>query len=451
MGNIMPPKKKSKQYQSQLFKIELIDLVDPEHELVILANKFNWTKIDEICCTYFCNDNGRVGHSSRLVIGLLLLKQLHNLSDLEVCQQFVQNPYYQYLCGFSHFEHKLKFNPSSLTKWRNRLGEEVFAKILSQTVEMALEEEIISPKECSEVVSDTTVQEKNITYPTDGKLLCRAVEHLVKIGAVSQVKFRQTYTRTAVKLRNKAARLLHSRKPVQAAACIKQLRSRLGRLIRDIERQLSKLTISDIAHKKLLQKLSLAKRIYEQRRDSSNKVYSLHEPDVSCIAKGKIHKKYEFGCKVGIVSTLKNSFILAAKSFQNNPYDGHTLKPLLEIAEANTKVTTKTIVLDDGYKGCKRQFPEKTVMLTRDRNLSKSMKKKLKKRSKVEPVIGLAKAKCGLARNKLKGIAGDAINALLAAIAYNLRIILRVIFYLLFMLIKFTMRMKKSPDLQFSW
>ena len=139
----MPPKKKSNKYQSQLFKIELIDLVDPEHELVILANKFNWNKIDEICSAYFCNDNGRIGHSSRLVIGLLLLKQLHSLSDLEVCQQFVQNPYYQYLCGFSHFEHKLKFNPSSLTKWRNRLGEEVFAKILSQTVEMALEDDII--------------------------------------------------------------------------------------------------------------------------------------------------------------------------------------------------------------------------------------------------------------------------------------------------------------------
>ncbi len=451
MGNIMPPKKKSNKYQSQLFKIELIDLVDPEHELVILANKFNWNKIDEICSAYFCNDNGRIGHSSRLVIGLLLLKQLHSLSDLEVCQQFVQNPYYQYLCGFSHFEHKLKFNPSSLTKWRNRLGEEVFAKILSQTVEMALEDDIISPKECSEVVSDTTVQEKNITYPTDGKLLCRAVEHLVKVGIASQVKFRQTYTRTAVKLRNKAARLSHGRKPMQAAACIKQLRSRLGRIIRDIERQLPKLTINDSEHKRLLQKLAIAKRIYEQRRDSSNKVYSIHEPDVSCIAKGKIHKKYEFGCKVGIVSTLKNSFIIAAKAFQNNPYDGHTLKPLIEIAEANTNVTTKTIVLDDGYKGCKRQFPEKNVMLTRDRNLSKAMKKKLKKRSKVEPVIGLAKAKCGLARNKLKGITGDAINALLSAIAYNLRIILRVIFYLLFMLIKFTIRIKKSPDSQFSW
>lgn len=295
------------------------------------------------------------------------------------------------------------------------------------------------------------MQEKNITYPTDGKLLCRAVEHLVKIGVSSQVKFRQTYTRTAVKLRNKAARLLHGRKPVQAAACIKQLRSRLGRLIRDIERQLPKLTISEIAHKKLLQKLALAKRIYEQRRDSNNKVYSLHEPDVSCIAKGKIHKKYEFGCKVGIVSTLKNSFILAAKAFQNNPYDGNTLKPLIEIAEANTKVITKTIVLDDGYKGCKRQLPDKTVMLTRDRNLSKAMKKKLKKRSKVEPVIGLAKAKCGLARNKLKGIAGDAINGLLSAIAYNLRIIMKVIFYLLFILIKLTIRIKKSPDLQVIW
>lgn len=445
-GNIMPPKKQSKNYQSQLFKIELIDIVDPEHELVLLANKFNWLKIDEICSTYFCNTNGRIGHSSRLVIGLLLLKQLNNLSDLEVCQHFVQNPYYQYLCGFTHFEHKLKFNPSSLTKWRNRLGEEVFAKILSQTVEMGIEEAIISPKDCSEVVSDTTVQEKDITYPTDGKLLCKAIEHLVKIGIRCKAKFRQTYARTAIKLRNKAARLLHGRKPRQAAACLKQLRNRLGRIIREIERQEPQLAINDLEHRNLLRKLSICKRIYDQQRDTKNKVYSIHEPEVVCIAKGKVHRRYEFGCKVGIVTTLRNSFILAAKSFPGNPYDGHTLKPLIEIAEANSKVLSKTILLDDGYKGCKRQFPDKTVMLTRDRNLSKAMKSKLKKRSKIEPVIGLAKAKCGLARNKLKGIAGDAINALLSAIAYNLRIILRVIFYFIFMLIRININMKNHQE-----
>ena len=201
-------------------------------------------------------------------------------------------------------------------------------------------------------------------------------------------------------------------------------------MIRESERQLENL--KNAPQKQLQQfkdKVVIAKQVFEQKRDSKNKIYSMHEPEVSCIAKGKAHKKYEFGSKVGIVSTIENSFILAVDSFSGNPYDGKTLSGLLIQAELNTGKKIITVVLDKGYRGCKKAHLEIKVMLSGDRNLSPSEKKKLKQRSKIEPTIGLMKSKCRLNLNRLKGSVGDKLNATLAAIAYNLRMILRVIFY----------------------
>jgi IS5 family transposase len=401
-----------------------------EHSLVQLADKFNWTKIDEICSAKFCKDNGRAGLPSRLVVGLLLLKQMNDLSDEEVCAKFIENPYFQYFCGNKYFEHKIGLTSESLTNWRKRLGAEVFQQILVETIALGLTEEVISPKELSEVISDTTVQEKNITYPTDGKLLCKALEQVVELGLSCGVKFRQTYKRTAPKLKNKAARLSHGRKPAQAQREIKRLRTLLGRVVRESERQINGLkNVPQNLLQQFKDKLSLAKRVFEQRRESKDKVYSMHEPEVSCIAKGKAHKKYEFGSKVGIISTIKNSFILAVDSFSGNPYDGKTLSSLLIQTELNTGKKISTVVLDKGYRGCKKAHPDIKVMLSGERNLSKSEKKKLNQRSKIEPTIGLMKSKCRMDLNRLKGCVGDKLNAILAAIAYNLRMILRGIFY----------------------
>ena len=291
-------------------------------------------------------------------------------------------------------------------------------------------EEVINPKELSEVISDTTVQEKNITYPTDGKLLCKALEQVVELGLACGVKFRQTYKRTAPRLRNNAARLSHARKPAQANRETKHLRTLLGRVIRESERQIESLkNVSQDLLQQFKDKIILAKQVVEQKRDSKDKIYSIHEPEVSCIAKGKAHKKYEFGSKVGIVSTIKSSFVLAVDSFSGNPYDGKTLSDLLIQTELNTGQNITTVVLDKGYRGCKKAHPEIKVMLSGDRNLNPSEKKKLKQRSKIEPTIGLMKSKCRMDLNRLKGSIGDKLNATLAAIAYNLRMILRIIFY----------------------
>ena len=428
----MKPAKISKEYQQDLLKTQLVDLIDMSHSLVQLADKFNWLRIDELCAAKFCEDNGRPGLSSRLVIGLLLLKQMNGLSDEEVCSKFIENPYYQYFCGNRHFEHQLAMTSESLTQWRKRLGDKVFQQILVETINLGLAEEVIDPKELSEVISDTTVQEKNISYPTDGKLLCRAIEHLVRAGKAIGIKFRQTYHKLAPQLRNKVARLLHARKPGQAKKHLKTLRTLLGRVTRDVERKSNALANqSGSAFEALQSKLKLATKIFEQKRDSKDKVYSLHEPDTSCIAKGKAHKKYEYGSKVGLISTMKSSFIIAIEAFQGNPYDGKTLPSLLLQAESNTGIKVETMVLDKGFRGCKKTNPEIKVMLSGDRNLTPEEKEQLNQRSKIEATIGLSKSKCGLGRNFLKGVAGDKLNATLSAIAYNLKMILRVIFYLI--------------------
>lgn len=204
----------------------------------------------------------------------------------------------------------------------------------------------------------------------------------------------------------------------------------LGRVIRESERQIESLkSVSQNLLQEFKDKVALAKQVFEQKRDSKDKIYSMHEPEVSCIAKGKAHKKYEFGSKVGIVSTIKSSFVLAVDSFSGNPYDGKTLSDLLIQTELNTGQNITTVVLDKGYRGCKKAHPEIKVMLSGDRNLNPSEKKKLKQRSKIEPTIGLMKSKCRMDLNRLKGSIGDKLNATLAAIAYNLRMILRIIFY----------------------
>ena len=426
----MKPRKSEDEFQPELLKTQLNHLIDMRHSLVQLANKFNWTRVDEICSAKFCTDNGRPALPSRLVVGLLLIKQMHDLSDVEVCAKFIESPYVQYFCGGVYFEHSIGLTSESLTNWRKRLGTETFEQILVETIHLGLAEEVISPKELSEVISDTTAQEKNITYPTDGKLLCKALEHVVELGLTCGVKFRQTYKRIAPRLKNNAARLSHARKPAQAKREIKHLRTLLGRVIRDCERQLEKLQkVPQKQLQQLTEKLAIAKKVFEQKRESKNKIYSLHEPDVGCIAKGKAHKKYEFGSKVGIVSTIKNSFILAVDSFSGNPYDGKTLSELLTKTEANTGKTITTVILDKGYRGCKKAHPEIKIMLSGDRKLTPAEKKKLNQRSKIEPTIGLMKSKCRMDLNRLKGSIGDKLNATLAAIAYNLRMILRVIFY----------------------
>ena len=430
----MLPKQQQKSPLKDMFKIDLRDLINMDHSLVSLSNLIDWQEIDTICSEFF-NGKGRSALPSRLAVGLLLLKQLDGLSDEEVCKKYVENPYYQYFCGNQYFTHELPLDSSSLTIWRNRIGSNTLEKVLGMTIAIGLEKKIVSKKDLGEVIVDTTVQEKAITFPTDSKLLQKSISNITKLGKDLGICYRQSYIRTAKRLCTTAMRAAHSRKFNLMKSCNSKLKIRLGRVIRESQRNLEELILTsklpELKHFKLQEQLNLGIRLLQQNVKSENKLYSLHEAEVSCIAKGKVHKKYEFGSKVGIVSTIKNNFIVGVKSFTGNPYDGKTLAPLVQITEHKTNVAIKTILVDKGFRGVKRQFPDKVIMMSGQKNLTQAQRDKLDKRSKIEPLIGIMKSKCGLGYNRLKGISGDKINLLLSAIASNLRIILKIIFLLI--------------------
>lgn len=272
---------------------------------------------------------------------------------------------------------------------------------------------------------DTTVQDKAIAFPTDARLYHKARSALVRMAKKMGVGLRQSYERVSKLALAKSGRYAHARQMRRARREQKRLRTYLGRVIRDIERKLENQQ-GATEHPKLNRLLEIAKRIHAQQRHDKGKVYSVHAPEVECIAKGKAHKPYEFGVKVGVVSTSKESFVVGMQSLPGNPYDGHTLKASLEQAQKLTGVAPKEAYVDRGYRGHGLDMETLKVWIAgAKRGVTVAIKKKLKRRNAVEPVIGHMKNDGRLGRNFLKGVAGDAMNALLCGAGHNLRKILR--------------------------
>ena len=354
------------------------------------------------------------------MVGLHYLKYTYDLSDDRVIRSFVENPYYQYFCGMTHFQHHLPLDSSSLTKWRKRLKTEDLEALLSTSIETGLKAGFIKKRELERVIVDTTVQEKHIRFPTDSRLQDRMREKLVSQALKDGISLRQTYTRVG---KRELLRISGYRKANQfkrAKKSEKRIKTILGRVIRDIERK----TSSQSPEMEAL--LVLAKRLYQQQRQDKDKLYSIHEPEVECIAKGKAHKKYEFGNKVSITSTLKSNWIVGSLSFHGNPYDGHTLSEVLKQTERLTDVAVKLVSVDLGYRKHNYKGEAKVYLSNRFRKKVKASVKKIwKRRSAVEPIIGHLKSDNRLSRNMLKGIKGDDINPILAACGYNMRKLLK--------------------------
>ena len=412
-----------------LFRQELVNLVDQRHELCVLAGKIDWRALERQFGGLCAAGVGRPGHPIRLMVGLQLLKYLRNISDEEIVATWVENPYWQYFCGEQYFRHDLPIDPSLMTGFRHRIGSEGYEFILGLTVQIGLATKTIAASSMAVVNVDTTVQDKAVAFPTDARLLNKARIALVKLGVQCGIKLRQPYTFIGQKAFVQSARYAHARQFNRAKAQTKKLRVMLGRVIRDSQRKSAQLQLSTKAQARLNKLLAIARRIHSQQRVRAQgdppKIYSVHAPEVECIAKGKAHKQYEFGVKVGLVTTSKESFVLAAASLPGNPYDGHTLKQCLDQAERCSGVAASQVFVDKGYKGHGCNTDACKVFISgAKRGITPALHKRLKRRSAIEPMIGHMKSDSRLARNFLKGTNGDAVNALLCACAHNLRKIL---------------------------
>lgn len=423
----MKPKKQEHSHCDDLFRMRLEQMLDQRHALYRLSGTIDWTAVEERFGGLYAEE-GRPGIPIRLMVGLHYLKHAFNESDETVVERWVENPYWQHFCGEEYFRHEMPIAPSQMTRFRTRIGEAGCEFMLGVTVLAGIETKVVAKASLAKVNVDTTVQDKAIAFPTDARLYHKARGTLVRIAKKMGIELRQSYERVSKLALAKNGRYAHARQMQRARREQKRLRTYLGRVIRDIERKVAtgEATKGQADHAKLDRLLEIAKRIHAQQRHDKGKVYSVHAPEVECIAKGKAHKPYEFGVKVGVVSTSKESFVVGMKSLPGNPYDGHTLEASLEQVRKLTGVAPKEAYVDRGYRGHGLDMETLKVWIAgAKRGVTVAIKKKLKRRNAVEPVIGHMKSDGRLGRNFLKGVAGDAMNALLCGAGHNLRKILR--------------------------
>lgn len=414
--------------QNLLFSARLEQILSHNHPLFKLANTIDWSEFEEAFGKLYDPGQGRPAKPIRLMVGLHYLKHAYDLSDEDVVARWVENPYWQYFCGCTHFQHEFPIDASLMTKWRKKIKAEGMEKLLEVTIKTGLKTGTVKRTELKRLSVDTTVQEKAITFPTDAKLYQRMREKLVSKAKDCGIELRQSYVRKGKQALVMYGRYAHARQYQRARKQLRKLKTYLGRITRDIERKLQPEQLEEF--EKLL---GLSHRLFLQKRHDKNKLYSIHAPEVVCISKGKSHKRYEFGCKVGLVTTMKNPFIVGIQAFEGNPFDGHTLKASIEQAERLGSFKADEIYVDRGYRG-HNYTGDAIVHIVRLgwRKLPRSLRRWLRRRSVVEAVIGHSKNECRLAKNYLLGVEGDKINAILCGCGYNIRRLLRFFIFWLY-------------------
>ena len=416
-----PKRSNDEDPQGYLLNPELEDLIDGDHALVRLAKVIPWKMLEERFGEYYVEKVGCPGRPTHLMAGLQYLKYTYNLSDEETVARWVENPYWQYFCGEKYFRHRCPIDPSSLSRWRKRIGEKGAEELLRATTEAGLRTKVITARSCEKVNVDTTVQEKAVAYPTDGGLYERMRAKLVRMADRVGVGLRQKYPKVSRRHLRRAWSYFHARQHRRGQGEVRKLRTILGRVKRDIER---KIAGNEDLRKYFEKVLALADRLWKQRREDKEKLYSVHAPEVECIAKGKVHKKYEFGNKVGVVTTSREGFVIGIKGFHGNPYDGHTLGACLEQAERVIgRAIRGDVFVDRGYRGHDYEG-EATVHIAGKKRLSRTLKRWLRRRSAIEPKIAHLKHHSRMGRNYLLGVEGDRINPVLCGCGVNLRKIL---------------------------
>jgi IS5 family transposase len=416
---------KSRSPQGELFGARLSELLNPEHPLYVLAERLDWREFDAAIDACYAEELGRPGVNTRLMVGLLYLKHAFDESDESLVARWVENPYWQFFCGCQYMQHELPIDPSSLSRWRKRVGAERLEKLLAATVHAALAMKALRPQELQKLNVDTTVQEKAIAFPTDARLYHKMRVALVRRAQSLGIRLRQNYRFQGKKLLARQGRYAAARQLKRAAKMTRQLKTILGRVLRDIGRKAGKIQ-GQIADEPLRELVALAERLLEQTRTSKHKIYSVHAPEVECLAKGKAHKRYEFGCKTSVATTSRSNWIVGAHALHGNPYDGYTLCGAIAQVERFTGQTPQDVMVDQGYRGHGYEGSASVhVVRSIPKRATRALRRMLKRRAAIEPTIGHLKSGNRLDRNYLTGQEGDRINALLAAAGYNLRKLLR--------------------------
>src|SRR5450631_1865208 len=416
----MRPKREPEQPQREMFQVELEQLIDMSHALVRLGDVSDWQSFEQSLGSTYHPSQGAPGISTRLMVALHYLKYQHDLSDEDVVALWVENPYWQHFSGMTHFQHRMPIDPSSMTRWRKRLGDAGAEQMLRATIEAGMKMGVIRPAELKRINVDTTVETKAIRFPTDARLYQRMRERLVKAARAEGITIKQSYRHVGRRLLMQSSRYAHARQMKRARACTRKLKTQLGRVMREIERQAAEPSM------KLDKLLQTARRIYAQQKHDKNKIYSVHEPEAQCIAKGKAGKQYEFGNKISVAVSSRGGWFVGAKSFTGNPYDGHTLAAQMKQVESLIANKVSEAYVDMGYRGHDYDAAVTVHVDKRRRGrTSEARWRWMKRRAAVEPSIGHLKSEHRLERNRLKGAAGNEINAILAAAAMNFQKLLR--------------------------
>jgi transposase, IS5 family len=437
------------------FRARLDAMIDMNHPLAILANRFPWSEMEAILSPIFARQEragkmvvvddwfgstrqlaggarpqaGRHRLPIRLMIALLLLKHTYNESDESVVERWGQDVYFQYFSGQDYFEARKPCDPTQISRFRTAIGEAGLAEILVRTVNTAVALKAITPNELETVIVDTTVQEKAMAHPTDSRLLEVARIKLVQQAKRAGISLKQTFQKEGNALRRKAGGYAHAKQFKRLKKTVNRQRTIVGKLCREIQRKMTGL--SEKINATLTLWLERATRLVKQQVNDKNKLYALHAPEVECISKGKAKNRYEFGVKSSLAITHQKGLIVGAKTFPGNPYDGHSLAEQIEqtnIVLMDQNVTVKTVYADLGYRGVDESV-DNTTLIHRGKinSLDKKQKKNLKRRQAIEPVIGHLKADHGMRRCWLKGEIGDALHSISCALGFNIRWLMRAI------------------------
>lgn len=431
----MRPKDKDAQEPDGLFKTPLDRFIDPAHPLVRMGGEIDWAALDARAGDAFA-ETGRPATPSRFMIAMFILKAVYDLSDEKLFERWVYDPYFQHFSGEIYFQHEAPHERSGMSHWRRWLGPDFLDALIQESLRIAHKAGALKGGHLERVSVDTTVQPKNVKFPTDANLLYTAIVQLGALARGDGINLRQSYVRVGKRAQIMAQRYAHAKQYKRHRRQVKFLKTRLGRLIRDIKRK--------TAHDPALQEafaepLAKAQTIKTQalNKKAPHKLYSWAAPETECIGKGKPHKPYEFGVKATITTTNARTkagmFVVHADALHGNPFDGHTLGKVLSETHALTGVAPTHVYVDKGYKGHKQNrftFDPQTRQTTRPpwrvfmsgrKTLKPRLKKELKRRSAVEPVIGHMKQQYRMGRNFLKGRKGDRFNVKAAAVGYNFK------------------------------